>query len=245
MWVAGVDGCRAGWLAVFRPLDGQESRARILSSLVDVFSAPELPAIVAVDIPIGLPKISRRGGRAADVECRKILGRDRQSSIFPPPSRAALGAASFLEACKIELTNSTPPKKMNQQTFNIFGKIREADAIAHLFQGRIFECHPEVSFWAMNGGLAMQLAKKVSRRKNPDGINQSGLEERRQLLARNGFSEAFLSARLGLAKECGPDDLLDACVAAWTAARIFKAQAIRFPATAESDEQGVDMAIWA
>jgi predicted RNase H-like nuclease len=150
-----------------------------------------------------------------------------------------------LEACEIELVNSMPSKKMNQQTFNIFGKIREADAIAHLFKGRIFECHPEVSFWAMNGGLAMRLAKKVSRRKNPDGLNKTGLEERRQLLARNGFSDPFLSARPGLAKECGPDDLLDACAAAWTAARILTGQALRFPAAAESDELGMDMAIWA
>ena len=245
MWAAGADGCRAGWLAVFRCLDGQEPRARIFDSLDNVFSAPEQPKIVAVDIPIGLPKISRRGGRAADIACRKILGRDRQSSIFPPPSRAALAAMSFLQACEIEQVNSAPPKKINQQTFNILGKIREADAIALQFKGMIFECHPEVSFCVMNGGLAMKLPKKVSRRKNPDGINESGLEERRQLLSRNGYSEALLSTRLGLAKECGPDDLLDACAAAWTAARICKGQAVRFPSTADPDERGIDMAIWA
>jgi predicted RNase H-like nuclease len=152
---------------------------------------------------------------------------------------------SFLQACEIEQVNSAPPKKINQQTFNILGKIREADAIALQFKGMIFECHPEVSFCVMNGGLAMKLPKKVSRRKNPDGIDESGLKERRQLLSRNGYSEALLSTRLGLAKECGPDDLLDACAAAWTAARICKGQAVRFPSTADPDERGIDMAIWA
>jgi predicted RNase H-like nuclease len=215
----------------------------MFEALAHVFSAPQRPKIVAVDIPIGLPDVSQRGGRAADIECRKVLGRDRQSSIFPPPCRAGLSASSFLEACEIEQANSAPPKKINQQTFNILGKIREADAIALRFRGVLFECHPEVSFWAMNCSVPMKLPKKVSRRKNSDGINESGLEERRLLLSKHGYNDAFLATRLGLAKECGRDDLLDACAAAWTASRIFEGQAIRFPATAELDEQGLEMAI--
>src|SRR5205807_4647149 len=120
------------------------------------------------------------------------------------------------------------PKKINQQTYNILAKIREVDVIAPLFKGVIFECHPEVSFWAMNGGLAMKLPKKGSRRNNANGINESGLHERRQLLSRNGYSDPFLATRLGSFKECSADDFVDACAAAWTAARIFEGQAIRF-----------------
>jgi predicted RNase H-like nuclease len=245
MWVAGADGCPAGWLAVFRSVDGQDHRARIVESLAQVFSAPEQPGVVAVDIPIGLLAVSQRGGRAADRECSKILGPHRQSSIFPPPSRATLPAASFLEACEIELRNSVPPKKLSQQTFNILAKIREADAIALRFRGSLFECHPEVSFWAMNGRLAMRLPKKVSRRKNPAGVDESGLDERRRLLLQNGYGEAFLARRLGPAQEYGPDDFADACAAAWTAERILERRAIRFPSTAELDALGLDMAIWA
>src|SRR5262245_14988773 len=119
MWVAGADGCRAGWLAVFRSVDGQDPGARVVKSITDVFSAPEQPKIVAVDIPIGLLSISQRGGRTADRACREVLGRHRQSSVFAPPCRPALNAASFLEACAIEQANSSPPKKLSQQTFNI------------------------------------------------------------------------------------------------------------------------------
>jgi predicted RNase H-like nuclease len=245
VWVAGADGCRAGWLVVFRSLDGLAHRARIVKSLEQDFSAIEAAKLIAVDIPIGLLGVSRRGGRSADRECRKILGRDRQSSIFPPPSRATLKAATFPEACEIELLNSVPPKKISQQTFNILGKIREVDAIAQRFRGAVFECHPEVSFWAMNGRLAMRLPKKGSRRKNPEGINQSGLQERRELLLRNGYDAAFLAIRFGSAEQYGPDDFVDACAAAWTAERIFTKQAIRFPATTDLDEIGLDMAIWA
>src|ERR671924_256736 len=108
-WVAGADGCRAGWLVVFRSLDGPARRARIFPTLTSVFSAPERPKLVAVDIPIGLPALSRPGGRSADIACRKLLGRNRQSSIFPPPCRAVLPARSFLQACAIESAHSVPP----------------------------------------------------------------------------------------------------------------------------------------
>ncbi|TMJ95059.1 MAG: DUF429 domain-containing protein [Alphaproteobacteria bacterium] len=210
MWVAGADGCRAGWLVVFRSMDGQHHRARVARSLVDVFTTPEHPKIVAVDIPIGLLRISQPGGRAADRACRKIL---------------------------------LPPKKLSQQTFNILAKIREVDAIALEFRGSIFECHPEVSFWAMNDSQAMRWPKK--RRKHPDGHSGSGLIERRQLLLQNGYGEDFLATRLGLTRDCGPDDFMDACAAAWTAERIVNRRGVRFPSTSDFDELGPDMAIWA
>jgi predicted RNase H-like nuclease len=243
MWVAGADGCRAGWIVVFRSIDGQVHRARLARSLVDVFTAPEQPKIVAVDIPIGLLSISRPGGRIADRACRKILGPARQSSIFPPPCRAVLKAASFLEACEIERAHSLPPKKVNQQTFNILAKIREVDAIALQFRGSIFECHPEVSFWAMNDSQPMRWPKKG--RKHPNSHSGRGLTERRQLLLQNGFSDDFLTTSLGLKRDCGPDDFMDACAAAWTAERISNRTAARFPANSDFDELGLDMAIWA
>jgi predicted RNase H-like nuclease len=111
MWVAGVDGCPAGWLVVFRSVADRCHTARIVDSLADVFLAWDRPKIAAVDIPIGLLRISRTGGRVADRECRKVLGRYRQSSIFPPPSRATINAGSLLEACELERANSVPPKR--------------------------------------------------------------------------------------------------------------------------------------
>src|SRR5262249_12351690 len=122
MWVAGVDGCPAGWLAVFRSFDGRDHSAKIVKSIADVCTASERPKIVAVDIPIGLLSISRPGGRAADRACRKILGRIRQSSIFPPPCRATLQAVSFGQACEIEQANSAPPKKAEPANIQYFGE---------------------------------------------------------------------------------------------------------------------------
>jgi len=242
MWVAGIDGCPAGWLVVFRSITDRRHRASVVASLAEVFYGEERPLIAAIDIPIGLPAVSQAGGRNADRECRKLLGRPRQCSIFPPPSRAALHAASFREACELEMQSSSPSKRINRQTFNIMGKIREADAIAHRLQGSLFECHPEMSFWAMNDRRAMRLPKKG--RVNACKAGESGSSERRRLLMSQGYSEAFLSTRIAASSQCGTDDPLDACAAAWTAQRILGGEAIRFPAAPDLDGTGLDMAIW-
>jgi predicted RNase H-like nuclease len=54
MLVAGVDGCRAGWFVILRELGLDPVIARVLESFSLVARLPECPAIVAVDIPIGL-----------------------------------------------------------------------------------------------------------------------------------------------------------------------------------------------
>jgi predicted RNase H-like nuclease len=245
MWVAGADGCPKGWLAVFRSTTGEPPRAQLFETFAEIVATG--PAVIAVDIPIGLPEISERGGRTADREARKLLGRERQSSVFAAPSRAALAATSFEEACRIELRHSRPPKKVSQQIFNIFKKIREVDGFAKRHPDTIFECHPEVSFCAMNNNMPMRLAKKLSRRRNPSGLNVSGLEERSALLAQNGYTEDFVTKRIGRADEHSRDDLIDACAAAWTAERIYRKDPdlVRIPKVPDYDNHPLHMAIWA
>jgi len=195
---------------------------------------PERPEILAIDMPIRLPTVSRRGGRSADIEARRVLNL-RKSSIFPAPSRPVLKARSSAGARKIEKSSSDPPKSLAKQVINLLDKIREVDAIAARHSKKIFECHPEVSFWAMNNKREMSLPKKT----------HAGFEERCRILARNKYDNWFLTTRVGSYKKHGRDDLADACAAAWTAERIFKNEAIRFPAKPEADDCGLDMAIWA
>src|SRR5215470_1359573 len=62
-WVAGTDGCRAGWMVAFASVNDDgigvrdvfTVRIRVLTKFADIFAAPEQPRVVAVDIPIGLP----------------------------------------------------------------------------------------------------------------------------------------------------------------------------------------------
>ena len=67
---------------------GAELRLRLLPRFADVLCAAEAPAMIAVDIPIGLPAPAGRGGPAAENMVRPLLG-ERQSSAFSVPFATA------------------------------------------------------------------------------------------------------------------------------------------------------------
>ncbi len=139
-WFAGVDGCRAGWLlALARPGDG-EVHLRVVPRFAEVIAAPEAPAVIAIDIPIGLPEQAGHGGRTADDMVRPFLGA-RRSSVFSVPSRRAVFAevgpfgdqqsryAAHQRACAVARRTSDPPRSITIFAFGIFSKIREVDAV--------------------------------------------------------------------------------------------------------------------
>src|SRR5436190_12442170 len=144
VWLAGVDGCPGGWIAAFVRPAGSECALTVFSCFADVLAAPQAAALIAVDMPIGLPERTGHGGRAAENIVRPLLGK-RQSSVFSVPSRLAIYADGYAAACNAALTSSNPPRKVSKQLFNIAPKIREVDetlrrdpAIAE----RVFEVHP-------------------------------------------------------------------------------------------------------
>ena len=107
LWLAGVDGCPVGWIAAFVRPDGDESRVRIVPRFADVVAAPEAPAVIAVDMPIGLPDRTGLGGRAAENTVRTLLGA-RQSSVFSVPSRAAVYADDYAQRVQARLGDIRP-----------------------------------------------------------------------------------------------------------------------------------------
>jgi len=240
MWLAGVDGCPGGWLAAFVRPSGDETRLRIVPRFADVLAAPENPKVVAVDMPIGLPERTGLGGRAAENCVRPLLGA-RQSSVFSVPSRAAIYAGEYREACNVAQSTSDPPRKVSKQLFNIAPKIREVDAVLRGTPDvakRVFEVHPELAFWRLNGEQALTEPKKVKSR-----CYEPGLALRRGLLIAAGLpADAVQSTPL---KGAGADDLLDTLACAATARRIHKGLAQPFPNPPPRDAHGLIMAIWA
>jgi predicted RNase H-like nuclease len=239
-WVAGVDGCRAGWVAAFVGLDDDDIRVRVMRHFADIFAAPEEPLLVAVDIPIGLPAHIGPQGRGPERAVRPLLG-DRQSSVFAVPSRTAVYAPDYREACRLALKTSDPPKKVSKQLFMIAPKIREVDATLRntlSLADRVFEVHPELAFWRLNGGQALSEPKKVKGR--PFG---PGLALRRRLLAANGFSKA--ATEQAAPSGAAMDDLLDSLACAAIARRILARIAVPFPDPPLRDEFGLPVAIWA
>jgi predicted RNase H-like nuclease len=130
---------------------------------------------------------------------------------------------------------------VSKQIFHIFPKMREIDLLmTPELQSRVFEVHPELAFWAMNGGEPLTLPKKVKGRPHEDGLSL-----RRALLAAAGFPLAELGETRYRAADVGADDLLDACACAWSARRIAEGRAVRFPADPPLDARGLRMAIHA
>jgi predicted RNase H-like nuclease len=237
-WVAGVDGCPAGWAVVQWRLDGASPPVFAVLPDFAAVLADSRPAIIAVDMPIGLPDRVGPGGRGPETDVRRLLG-ERQSSVFSVPSRAAVMEDDYRRSCDIALQTSDPPKMVSKQCFHLFPKIREIDRLMTPgLESRVYEAHPELGFWRLNGGRPMALPKRVKSRPHPPG-----LAERAALLSRQGYDPAFLDQPLP--RGVGRDDLIDAAVLALTAALIARGECQSFPAVPERDGRGLRMAIWA
>lgn len=239
-WIAGVDGCRGGWLVVLRQLDTQGPlRVVLVPTFAEILLLPEQPQIIAIDIPIGLPDKAGIGGRAADCAARTELG-GRQSSVFAVPARAAVMETDYGRACAVALVHSDPPRKVSKQTFNLFPKMREVDlAMTPALQTRVRECHPEAAFREMNGAPLSEPKKLKSRPHAP------GLATRRDLLAKADINLADLDRVRFRSSDVGSDDILDACACSWTAERILRGTARCFPDHPPIDARGLRQEIWA
>lgn len=233
-WLAGVDGCRAGWFRVARETTSGALAFEVLEEADALMTAPagteradgsgkagpaRPPRVVAIDIPIGLPDA---GPRACDRSARQLLGSPRGRSVFPAPVRPALGARSHAEACA--LTERADGRRVSQQAWNLTAKIRAVDALLardSRARRRLREVHPELCFWAWNGRRPMEAPKKRA----------AGRAERLRL-AEAWLGPGLLSrARGGHARAAlADDDILDAVAALWTACRIAGGAAEAIPA---------------
>jgi predicted RNase H-like nuclease len=225
----GVDGCRAGWLAVAELTD-RSIRARVYPSFSDLVESFPTSTVIAIDIPIGLPE---KSFRTCDRDTRRALGVTRGSSVFPAPLRAVLKAKSYSEACQTRLRIDA--KKMSLQAWGIVPKVREVDKVllakpelAH----RIYEAHPEATFahWA---GEPQQHSKKTA----------AGRRERFELIE-SVWPGAVAQSRGELrGADYQVDDLYDAFAVLWTARRIVAGKHRSLPSTPESDSKGLPMRI--
>ena len=214
------------------------ARLRVSAKFDAILAWPEAPIRIAVDMPIGLASRAGPGGRLCDVEARKRLGA-RKPSVFTVPARAAVMESDYRAACARALAHSDPPRSISKQCFNLFPKIRELDRLMNPgLQARVFECHPELAFWALNGGQPLDAPKKVKSRPYPPG-----LALRRRLLAAGGMPAELLGDDLSLPRGVAADDLLDAVACTWSALRLHRGEAIRLPDIPPVDGRGLRMEI--
>ncbi len=230
-WIAGTDGCRAGWLRVSLQRGTGELRFDVLGSAEALVETPPRPAVLGADVPIGL---SEAGPRECERAARRALGRPRGSSVFPAPVRAAVGARTREQAARI--TEAIDGRRVGAQSFGIYPKIAEMDALLRRkpdLRQVVREVHPEVSFaaWA---GRPMAASKKT----------RAGRSARLRLVEAHFGPGVFERPRSGwLVKQVAHDDILDAFAALWTAERIACGEADTLPAEPPVDAAGLRMEI--
>ena len=237
--VAGVDGCRSGW--VVARLDPAAAGDREAQPHVTVVLAPDVAtlrtvteacAAIAIDIPIGLPDAAPR---RCDQLARAALG-PRRASVFPAPPRATLHATSYAEACR--LARESTGRALSVQAYHLLPKIAAMDAALRAdprWAARVHEVHPELAFACLDGGRPMTHPKR-----HPQGAAD------RHALIEARFPGAFARGRAAVPRRAATDDdLLDALACLWSAGRLVTRGALRFPEDAPRDAVGLPMRIQA
>jgi len=222
--VAGVTPCAPGWLVLSAKLNGATfapELPRVLSSFMEVLDERPSFSVIALNAPIGYVGEAKVGGRTCDRLARSILGR-RGSTVHNAPSRAALR----------EAVGEPEIDGLDAISAALLPRYREvANEMAPYRQRTVYEVHPELSFFQLNGDVPLRWTKKF----------EVGREERRALLIKKvpGIDRAL---------ECELDDvplahLLDAGALLWTARRIFARAGTRIPSDPEWDDEGLRMEI--
>ena len=231
-WIAGVDGCKGGWIAVYEETESEKLECRVavcdrkaghtnhdLSCAFEAVMAHHAPlAAVAVDMPIGL---WADGGRPCDKAAREVLGK-RSSSIFSAPAAGVIDryceiGDRLTYDCAKKLneemtgTEEGKGKGLSRQSYALIPKIAEVDNYLKSPVGAqkpIYEVHPEVSFAAMNvlrGSPSKPIClSKGHEMRHPKKTLAGFVERRERLKHKEVFENRFedLEAR---AAEFDPD----------------------------------------
>jgi predicted RNase H-like nuclease len=227
-YIAGVDGCPAGWIALIEHTETRSITAHVFLNFLDLVIARDAQ-VIAIDIPIGL---TERGARDCDLQARSHLGPKRGTSVFPAPVRAALSASTYPEAKAASI--AAQEKGISKQAFEIYPKIREVDHALRSdpdLRSRVFEVHPELTFstWAEGPILAPK--------RTPEGH-----AIRRALIDAHFGPTTFDTARNQVnRRHASNDDIADAFAALWTAQRIIRGESQTLPPDPPLDNQGLPM----
>jgi predicted RNase H-like nuclease len=219
--VAGVTPCAPGWLVGSAKLNGATfapELPRLFSSFAEVLDERPTFSVIALNAPVGYVEGSHRGGRTCDRMARALLGR-RGSTIHNAPTRADLEEGVVPVGDGLDAISTA-----------LLPRYREvATEMAPYRQRTVYEVHPELSFFQINGETPLRWTKKF----------EAGRDERRDLLLKRipGI-DRVLDAEID---DVPASRLLDVAALLWTARRIFARAGTRIPTDPEWDEEGLRM----
>lgn len=220
--------CGSRWLVAPGRLQGitlYPADPMLFDSIVEVLDYKPSYEVIAVGCNIGLLEKPVQGGRTCDREARRLLGFPRSGAIVSAPIRPALEAKTYADADRLN-------GGMSSVAYNHLRHTAELDAaIEPYWQRTVYEVHPELSFYQLNGDQPMHYSKHGDR----------GPAERRALLEKRVVGvKQIIDARLRRVRHA---HLLDAAACLWTARRIAGRQVSRLPEDPEWDEKGLRMEI--
>jgi predicted RNase H-like nuclease len=232
----GLDWASNGWFGVILT-DGGAWETDLFPSIWSVWKYHSDATQILVDIPIGLPSDAKR---ACDVRAKEKLGR-RQHSVFYTPIREAVYEQNIEEAK--ETHEEAADFSIQNQAWSLVPRIREVDEFLDMYpsaRDRLHETHPELCFYALNGRTPLTAGKKT----------EEGRRQRKALLA-DEHPDAMTIYEESVGRYTtpsyapmvsGPDDILDALVAAVTAQR-SSSECLTLPEAPPTDARGLPMQI--
>lgn len=227
-YLAGVEPCPTGWLVAAGRLQGIAVFPEdpiVLETFTEVLDQRPAYEILALHAPVGLLEEPRTGGRSCDHEARRVLGWPRMAAVVPTPVRPALTADTWDVAAKRN-------GGMSPVTWALLDHVAEVDAEMQPYRQRsVFEVHPELSLYELNGSTPVPLPKH-----HADGRR---LRERLLRSKLQGIDRVLDAKLPGVSRE----HLVDVAADLWTARRIAARSIHRLPETPEWDSQGLRMEI--
>lgn len=195
----------------------------VFKRFIDILDYRPSFAAMAVHLPLGLPGERLKGGRECDREARRLVRWPRAAAIASPPSYAAVDA----------WRRGGPDRRgLSAVTQSLMPRIAEVyQHLGSYHQRTLFEVHPELSFFQLNGDRPLLYSKHTD----------AGKQERQHLLiSKIPGVERILQARTGSFRY---HHLLDGCADLWTARRVLARAVTRLPDKPEWDDLGIRMEI--
>lgn len=219
MRVAGVDGCRGGWVGVALDGDGRLAGLAVARRLIALVERLGCCDVLGVDMPVGLLD---DGVRECERLARRLLA-SRAATVFPMPPRDALAAPTH--AAAVTRCRALGVPGISAQGYALRRKVFEVERFARDSRVPVVEIHPELSFRAMTGDVL------------PSKRSAEGITRREAALRRHGIS-------VTRARGAAADDVLDAAAVAWSAARHARGDAVSLPDPPQRGPRGERIAIW-
>ena len=222
--MAGVEPCPTGWVVVSARLQGTTAflqAPEVHATFADIIDYRPAFDVIAVHAPLSFPTADTPGGRHCDRLARQLLGWPRSGAIVSPPSRRLLANPT---KARVAAAGLSPIAAARVGWFK-----QVLEEMAPYRQRQVFEVHPELSFYQLNGDVPMKYSKYDDR----------GVKERRSLLEQKlQGMETVLEVEL---PAITIQHLLDATVDMWTARRIAARAVERLPEDPEWDDEGIRM----